>query len=162
MPTFFPEFSGTNSSTERESVLNNLSPIRDRAEDGGGVCQRKGKTRRDNFESTSQPAEFDAAKERTIAHPVLGQLPATILDAVRALTLDKARAVVEGLYAENESAWIHGLRNEYPAMQAVAERVVASAEAEGDRLITRFAAGVDVHADTSSMLGRNRHEPLQK
>jgi DNA-binding CsgD family transcriptional regulator len=40
------------------------------------------------------------------------------------------------LLAENELAWIHGLRREYPAMQAVAEHVVASAEDAGDRFAT--------------------------
>ena len=40
------------------------------------------------------------------------------------------------LLAENELAWIHGLRHEYPAMQAVAERVLASAELAGDRFAT--------------------------
>ncbi len=40
------------------------------------------------------------------------------------------------LLAENELAWIHGLRNEYPAMQTVAERVLVSAEAAGDRFAT--------------------------
>jgi DNA-binding NarL/FixJ family response regulator len=56
------------------------------------------------------------------------------------------------LLAENELAWIHGLRNEYPAMQAVAERVVASAEAEGDRFATIQA--LTVLAQASFFRGR--------
>ena len=64
------------------------------------------------------------------------------LDAA-ARVCEEARSLFEeagvrssALLAENELAWIHGLRNEYPAMQAVAERVVASAELAGDRFAT--------------------------
>jgi DNA-binding CsgD family transcriptional regulator/DNA-binding MarR family transcriptional regulator len=49
---------------------------------------------------------------------------------------DEAGVRSSALLAENELAWIHGLRNEYPAMQAVAERVVALAEEAGDRFAT--------------------------
>ena len=56
------------------------------------------------------------------------------------------------LLAENELAWIHGLRNEYPAMQAVAERVVASAESAGDRFATIQA--LTVLAQASFFRGR--------
>jgi DNA-binding NarL/FixJ family response regulator len=56
------------------------------------------------------------------------------------------------LLAENELAWIHGLRNEYPAMQAVAESVVASAEADDDRFATIQA--LTVLAQASFFRGR--------
>jgi DNA-binding CsgD family transcriptional regulator len=56
------------------------------------------------------------------------------------------------LLAQNELAWIHGLKNEYPAMQAVAEQVVASAEAEGDRFATIQA--LTVLAQASFFRGR--------
>jgi DNA-binding NarL/FixJ family response regulator len=49
---------------------------------------------------------------------------------------EEADVPSSALLAENELAWIHGLRNVYPAMQAVAERVVASAEKAGDRFAT--------------------------
>ena len=44
---------------------------------------------------------------------------------------DEAGVRAGALLAENELAWIHGLRSEYPAMQTVAERVLASAEVAG-------------------------------
>ena len=56
------------------------------------------------------------------------------------------------LLAENELAWIHGLRNEYPAMQTVAERVLVSAEAAGDRFATIQA--LTVLAQASFFRGR--------
>jgi DNA-binding NarL/FixJ family response regulator len=56
------------------------------------------------------------------------------------------------LLAENELAWIHGLRNEYPAMQAGAERVVASADATDDRFATIQA--LTVLAQASFFRGR--------
>ena len=63
------------------------------------------------------------------------------LDAA-ARVCEEARSLFEeagvrssALLAENELAWIHGLRNEYAAMQSVAERVVASAESAGDRFV---------------------------
>lgn len=65
---------------------------------------------------------------------------------------DKAGVRSGALLAENELAWIHGLRSEYPAMQAVAERVLASAEAAGDRFATIQA--LTVLAQASFFRGR--------
>ena len=56
------------------------------------------------------------------------------------------------LLAENELAWMHCLRSEYPAMQAVAEHVVASAEAAGDRFAT--IQGLTALAQASFFRGR--------
>jgi DNA-binding NarL/FixJ family response regulator len=65
---------------------------------------------------------------------------------------EEAGVQSSALLAENELAWIHGLRNEYPAMQAVAERVVASAETAGDRFATIQA--LTVLAQASFFRGR--------
>ncbi len=65
---------------------------------------------------------------------------------------DEAGVRAGALLAENELAWIHGLRSEYPAMQTVAERVLASAEAAGDRFATIQA--LTVLAQASFFRGR--------
>jgi DNA-binding CsgD family transcriptional regulator len=65
---------------------------------------------------------------------------------------DEAGVRSGAILAENESGWIHGLRNEYPAMQAVAERVVAAAEAAGDPFAT--IQGLTVLAQASFFRGR--------
>jgi DNA-binding NarL/FixJ family response regulator len=65
---------------------------------------------------------------------------------------DEAGARSGALLAENELAWIHGLRNDYPAMQAVAEHVLASAEAVDDRFAT--IQGLTVIAQASFFRGR--------
>ena len=65
---------------------------------------------------------------------------------------EEARVRSSALLAENELAWIHGLRNEYPAMQAAAERVLGSAELTGDQFATIQA--LTVLAQASFFRGR--------
>jgi DNA-binding NarL/FixJ family response regulator len=65
---------------------------------------------------------------------------------------DQAGVQSGALLAENELGWIHGLRNEYPEMQAIAERVLAAAEAASDRFAT--IQGLTVLAQASFFRGR--------
>lgn len=65
---------------------------------------------------------------------------------------DKGGDCASALLAENELAWIHGLRGDYPGMQAAALQVAAAAEAAG----ARFSALQAWHAAGFAAVIRGR------